>query len=491
QKCDLHRLEEGPPEKAELTREQGLQYYRTMQTIRRMELKADQLYKQKIIRGFCHLYDGQEACAAGIEAAITPSDHLITAYRAHGYTFTRGVSVKEILAELTGETGGTFPSSLVPQRLHRSLPPQVAEGAWPKAKGALCTCTRLISTEATASWELRFLWELELLWPASTRETSSCVSRCTATAQPIRASCLSPSTWLRCGSCRASLSARTTNTEWARLWSERPPAPTTTREETSSRGSDRPGRTETTTGKGAACPGSCRCEHPSSCLVLLYDAANKPEKLDSSSGSAVMAPSWPNGDPFPSSVDSTVPLCLTGGWDGCALCPRGHQVCRRTLQVWKRPHRHGAADLSLPRTQHERPGCQVIVLKHFCYRDDEAVSVKEADLQHQPVGSISQVCSSSFVTVCSYRTRDEIQEVRSKSDPISMLKDRMLGNNMASVEEFKEIDISIRKEVEEAAQFCTSDPEPPLEDLCNHIFCNNPPLGVRGTHPWAVLKSVS
>lgn len=66
QKCDLHRLEEGPPEKAELTREQGLQYYRTMQTIRRMELKADQLYKQKIIRGFCHLYDGQVRSSSSV-----------------------------------------------------------------------------------------------------------------------------------------------------------------------------------------------------------------------------------------------------------------------------------------------------------------------------------------------------------------------------------------------------------------------------------------
>lgn len=52
------------------------------------------------------LFVFQEACAAGIEAAINRSDHLITAYRAHGYTYTRGVPIKEILAELTGERGG-------------------------------------------------------------------------------------------------------------------------------------------------------------------------------------------------------------------------------------------------------------------------------------------------------------------------------------------------------------------------------------------------
>lgn len=59
QKCDVHKLEDGPATEVVMTREEGLQYYRTMQTMRRMELKADQLYKQKIIRGFCHLYDGQ------------------------------------------------------------------------------------------------------------------------------------------------------------------------------------------------------------------------------------------------------------------------------------------------------------------------------------------------------------------------------------------------------------------------------------------------
>ncbi|XP_075996498.1 pyruvate dehydrogenase E1 component subunit alpha, somatic form, mitochondrial-like [Genypterus blacodes] len=91
----------------------------------------------------------------------------------------------------------------------------------------------------------------------------------------------------------------------------------------------------------------------------------------------------------------------------------------------------------------------------------------------------------------SYRTRDEIQDVRSRSDPISLLRERMLGNNMASVQEFKEMDVEILKQVEEAAQFATSDPEPPLEELCNHIYCNDTPLEVRGTNPWSRLKSVS
>ena len=56
----------------------------------------------------------QESCAVGIEAGINLSDHLITAYRAHGYTYTRGVPVKEIMAELTGEMNNLVVGSHLP-----------------------------------------------------------------------------------------------------------------------------------------------------------------------------------------------------------------------------------------------------------------------------------------------------------------------------------------------------------------------------------------
>merc|ERR1711881_2113 len=103
---DLHMLETGPPVTATVTKEDAIKYYTQMQIIRRMELKSDQLYKQKVIRGFCHLYDGQEACAVGMEAALTPEDSIITSYRAHGWTYTRGQKPSAILAELFGRELG-------------------------------------------------------------------------------------------------------------------------------------------------------------------------------------------------------------------------------------------------------------------------------------------------------------------------------------------------------------------------------------------------
>ena len=70
-------------------------------------MACDQAYKAKLIRGFCHLSIGQEAVAAGMEAAITPEDSIITAYRCHGFTLTRGQSALGIIAELMGRKVGT------------------------------------------------------------------------------------------------------------------------------------------------------------------------------------------------------------------------------------------------------------------------------------------------------------------------------------------------------------------------------------------------
>ena len=74
---------------------------------RRVETLADQCYKNKEIRGFCHLYDGEEAVSVGLEAAITKKDHVITAYRCHGNVLSRGEEIHRVFAELLGKVTGT------------------------------------------------------------------------------------------------------------------------------------------------------------------------------------------------------------------------------------------------------------------------------------------------------------------------------------------------------------------------------------------------
>ncbi|CAF0970240.1 unnamed protein product [Adineta steineri] len=102
----LHMLEKGPSTHVSCNREEGLEYYKKMQVVRRMEASANNMYKSKLIRGFCHLYSGQEAVCVGMKAAMDKNDSLITAYRAHGWTYMMGVSVTGILAELTGKKTG-------------------------------------------------------------------------------------------------------------------------------------------------------------------------------------------------------------------------------------------------------------------------------------------------------------------------------------------------------------------------------------------------
>ncbi len=92
--------------KSAYPKELVMRWYYQMLLMRRLEEKAGQLYGQQKIKGFCHLYIGQEAVGAGIESAIRPDDYIITAYRDHGNALTRGISARAVMAELYGKIGG-------------------------------------------------------------------------------------------------------------------------------------------------------------------------------------------------------------------------------------------------------------------------------------------------------------------------------------------------------------------------------------------------
>jgi pyruvate dehydrogenase E1 component subunit alpha len=87
-------------------RDQALALVRQMLRIRRFEEKAAELYGQQKIRGFLHLYIGEEAVAAGAIPALTPDDALVCTYREHGHALVRGVPMQAVLAEMYGKVEG-------------------------------------------------------------------------------------------------------------------------------------------------------------------------------------------------------------------------------------------------------------------------------------------------------------------------------------------------------------------------------------------------
>ncbi|KAB1281896.1 Pyruvate dehydrogenase E1 component subunit alpha; somatic form; mitochondrial [Camelus dromedarius] len=351
-KCDLYRLEDGPPVTAMLTREDGLRYYRVMQTIRQMELKADQLYKQKFIRGFCHLCDGQEACYVGLEAGINPSDHIITSYRAHGLCYTRGLSVQSILAELTGRRSGCAKGKGGSMHMYTKnfyggngiVGAQVPLGAGIalacKYKENKEVCLTIYGDGAANQGQISEAYNMAALW------NLPCIFICENNRYGMG----------------TSVERAAASTEYYK------------------RGNFLPGLR----------------------------------------------------------VDGMDVLCVREATKFAAdYCRSGKGPILMELQTY-RYHGHSMSD----------PGV-------------------------------------------SYRTREEIQNVRSKSDPIMLLRDKMVNNKLASVEELKGIDVEVRQAIDEAAQFATTDPEPSLEDLGQHIYSSNPPFEIRGANQWIKFKSVS
>lgn len=105
----VHNLEGVDIDDVEVTatKSQMLEYYKTMVFYRRFEIVSDTLYKQRLIRGFCHLYDGQEAILVGMEDALQPGDSCITSYREHCHQISRGATPGAVMAELLGRSGGS------------------------------------------------------------------------------------------------------------------------------------------------------------------------------------------------------------------------------------------------------------------------------------------------------------------------------------------------------------------------------------------------
>lgn len=90
-----------------LTREHARGLLAKMVLIRRFEEKCAELYSAGLIRGFLHLYVGEEANAVGVMEALGPADAIVATYREHGHALARGVSAGAIMAEMFGKVEGT------------------------------------------------------------------------------------------------------------------------------------------------------------------------------------------------------------------------------------------------------------------------------------------------------------------------------------------------------------------------------------------------
>ncbi|MCI0439116.1 MAG: pyruvate dehydrogenase (acetyl-transferring) E1 component subunit alpha [Chloroflexi bacterium] len=89
-----------------LDKAQVADFYKQMLLIRRFEEASARLYMQGKIRGFLHLYIGEEAIAVGAISALSKDDYVVTHYRDHGHALAKGIDPKAAMAELCGKATG-------------------------------------------------------------------------------------------------------------------------------------------------------------------------------------------------------------------------------------------------------------------------------------------------------------------------------------------------------------------------------------------------
>src|SRR3989304_8556581 len=88
------------------SRAPALGLLRQMLLIRRFEEKAAELYQVGKIRGFLHLYIGEEAVGVGAMQALGPEDAIVATYRDHGHALARGIPAGTLMAEMFGKANG-------------------------------------------------------------------------------------------------------------------------------------------------------------------------------------------------------------------------------------------------------------------------------------------------------------------------------------------------------------------------------------------------
>jgi pyruvate dehydrogenase E1 component alpha subunit len=166
------------PLATKFSKETYLYWYELMLLLRRFEERVGQLYGMQKIRGFCHLYIGQEALAAGCMTATNPEDTFITSYRDHGLAIAKGVSAKSCLAELYGKAtgcskgkGGSMHFFGVKERFfggHGIVGAQIGTGAGlafaEKYKGTKNVCLCFFGDGAARQGMLHETFNMAMLW---------------------------------------------------------------------------------------------------------------------------------------------------------------------------------------------------------------------------------------------------------------------------------------------------------------------------------------
>ncbi|MBT3647322.1 MAG: pyruvate dehydrogenase (acetyl-transferring) E1 component subunit alpha [Flavobacteriales bacterium] len=167
-----------PAKKPAYTKSQYLKWYQDMLLIRRFEESCGNLYLQQKFGGFCHLYIGQEAIAAGFASAMIKGDKIITAYRDHAHPLALGMDPNTVMAELYGKTTGSskgkggsmhmFDKDLNMMGGHGIVGAQIPMGAGiafaEKYNGTKNVCMTFMGDGAVRQGALHETFNMAMLW---------------------------------------------------------------------------------------------------------------------------------------------------------------------------------------------------------------------------------------------------------------------------------------------------------------------------------------